>query len=234
MRRVQVAAGACALLALYSAATVSAGELRGRLLVPARGAHAAPLNAYPGQLSAEHGAEGGVAHGAKSGITAGDAVVSLAPASGAPAAARRAGGAVGRRAALRQTRQMFEPRVLPILVGSVVDFPNDDAFYHNVFSYSSAKRFDLGRYGKGKSGSQTFDRPGLVKVFCDIHSDMAAFIVVLETPHFTAPADDGAYAVAGVPAGQYAVTVWHPDLPEWHGSVTIPADGAVTLDVDLR
>jgi plastocyanin len=163
-----------------------------------------------------------------------DAVVSLAPAEGAAPRAAGKKTPPPRRAELRQQGQAFVPRVLAVLVGTAVDFPNDDPFYHNVFSYSSAKRFDLGRYGKGKSRSVVFERPGLVKVFCDIHSDMAAYIVVLDTPLFAVPTTTGEFVIANVPPGEYVATAWHPDCGPWSGSVSIPADGAATLEIDLR
>jgi plastocyanin len=188
-------------------------------------------SAYPGQW----GAEPTASRVAKAAVTPADAVVSLAPKSGAAAAGgSRASRPPARRAELRQRHQEFVPRVLPITVGSTVDFPNDDPFYHNVFSYSSAKRFDLGRYGKGKSSAQTFDHPGLVKVFCDIHSDMAAYVVVLETSYYASPVADGGFVIRDVPPGDYTVTSWHPDLGEWSGEVAVPAEGAAALDIDMR
>lgn len=81
-------------------------------------------------------------------------------------------------AVLDQRNQTFVPYVLPIVVGTTVTFPNSDRTYHNVFSFSKAKRFDLGRYGRGRSKSVRFDHPGVVRVFCEIHSHMSAYILV--------------------------------------------------------
>ncbi|HEX9641371.1 MAG TPA: hypothetical protein VGB13_08655, partial [Candidatus Krumholzibacteria bacterium] len=81
---------------------------------------------------------------------------------------------------LRQRGQQFHPRLLVVPVDSHVEFPNDDPIYHNVFSYSKTKRFDLGRYGKGQSKSVHFDKTGVIRVFCDVHSDMSATIVVVD------------------------------------------------------
>lgn len=206
-----------------------AGEVRGVLRVPSA-IRAASANPYPGQVRAAAGSERAAAGPA----TPADAVVSLAPAGDSQRPPQAKAARPTRHVELRQRGQAFVPRVLPIRVGTVVDFPNDDPFYHNVFSYSSAKRFDLGRYGKGKSRSETFEQPGLVKVFCDIHSDMAAYILVLETPHFTVPENGGEFAISDVPAGTYLATAWHPDLAPWTGTISVPAEGAVTLEIDLR
>lgn len=133
---------------------------------------------------------------------------------------------------LQQIRQSFQPRVLGIPVGSAVDFPNADMIFHNVFSYSKAKRFDLGYYGRGKSRSVNFDRPGLVKVFCDIHSNMAAYIYVVETPFVTQPDESGEYEISDIPDGQYVLKTWHPTRGSQTHRVLIT--GEVTrLDLDL-
>lgn len=110
---------------------------------------------------------------------------------------------------MRQANESFEPHVLPILAGSSVDFPNFDPFFHNVFSLSLAGGFDLGHYPRGQSRSVTFDKPGIVKVFCHLHSDMSAVILVLETPYFAVPDEKGAYAIAGIPPGKYTARAWH-------------------------
>jgi plastocyanin len=110
---------------------------------------------------------------------------------------------------LNQQDMMFRPLVLPIIVGTTVDFPNDDNLYHNVFSYSQAKEFDLGKYPRGESRSVTFSQAGVVNVYCDIHSYMYASILVLQNPYFTTPADDGSYLLTGIPAGTYKVRCWY-------------------------
>jgi len=110
---------------------------------------------------------------------------------------------------MQQAKESFEPHVLPILAGSTVDFPNFDPFFHNVFSLSLASGFDLGHYPRGQSRSVTFDKPGIVKVFCHLHADMSAVILVLDTPFFIIPDREGAYAIRGIPPGRYMVKVWH-------------------------
>lgn len=110
---------------------------------------------------------------------------------------------------LDQKNLQFHPQVLPILVGTTVDFPNRDNLFHNVFSYSEAKDFDLGRYPKNDSRSVTFNKPGTVRVYCDIHSHMNATILVLQHPYFATPDDDGGFAIHNVPEGKYRIVLWH-------------------------
>ncbi len=110
---------------------------------------------------------------------------------------------------LDQRNLQFHPQVLPVMVGTKVEFPNRDNLFHNVFSYSQAKEFDLGRYPKDDSRSVTFDRPGVVRVYCDIHSHMSATILVLKHPYFTSPDDSGVYVLSRVPPGKYRVVLWY-------------------------
>ena len=114
--------------------------------------------------------------------------------------------------AMAQETKQFKPRVLPVKVGTSVDFPNMDPFYHNVFSYSKLKKFDLGRYPSGQSKSITFDQAGVVKVFCEIHSQMKGYIVVLDTDAFCIPDDQGSYKITGIPNGTYNMVAWHPSF----------------------
>jgi plastocyanin len=126
---------------------------------------------------------------------------------------------------LAQKDQRFAPRVLPITVGTTVDFPNFDPIFHNVFSVSPVRRFDLGKYAQGKSRRVEFDREGLVNVFCDIHSSMAAWILVLPHHVFAQPAADGTFRLPDLPPGHYRLMVWHPDLPTRQRDVDLPAAG---------
>ena len=135
-----------------------------------------------------------------------------------------------RRPLLDQKNLAFHPRILPVLVGTTVDFPNHDALFHNVFSYSQPKEFDLGRYPKGDSRSVTFDRPGIISVYCDIHAHMNAIILVLEHPFFATPDADGNYVIADVPDGVYTVKLWlDRDVVE-QKSVTIKNGDTVIVD----
>src|SRR5215468_1247173 len=103
------------------------------------------------------------------------------------------------RAVMDQRNETFVPHVLAIMTGTTVDFPNSDKFYHNVFSLSKPRTFDLGRYAAGHSKSIRFDRPGIVRVFCDIHSHMSAFILVFTHPFYAVTDLDGGYHIDDVP-----------------------------------
>ena len=106
-------------------------------------------------------------------------------------------------AVLRQKEKTFEPHVLAITKGSSVTFTNEDNFYHNVFSLTKGSRFNLGRKKPGKSVKKTFNKPGLIKVFCDIHPQMNAYIICLETPFFSTVDDEGNYEIKNLPDGKY-------------------------------
>ncbi len=114
---------------------------------------------------------------------------------------------------LDQRNETFVPHVLAIVAGTIVDFPNNDKTYHNVFSLSSTKTFDLGRYAVGRSQSVRFDRPGIVRVFCDIHSHMSAFILVFAHRYFAVTDDEGRYRLDNVPPGSYTVVAWNESSP---------------------
>src|SRR5262245_37479343 len=159
-------------IATFSAHAAFAGAIRGTLRVPESAGTAAPhMRAYAGSANAMPGKHGAV-HGQ---VT--DAVIYVAR---IPAAAESALAAVSaQRPKLAQKNESFVPRVVPVAVGTTVDFPNLDPIYHNVFSLSPVKRFDLGKYPRGQSKAVIFNRPGLVNVFCDIHSEMAAYVLVL-------------------------------------------------------
>lgn len=134
---------------------------------------------------------------------------------------------------MRQQNELFVPHVLPIARGASVAFPNADPYFHNVFSLSRASRFDLGRYPRGESRVRTFTRPGLVKVFCHLHSEMSAVILVLDHPWFTKPDDDGTFVIEGVPAGSRTVTAWHERIGEARTRVDVPAGGEVAVEFVL-
>ena len=118
-------------------------------------------------------------------------------------APRAAAAAAPAHAVLDQRDERFVPHVLAVTTGTVVDFPNSDRIYHNVFSLSKTRPFDLGRYAAGRSKAIKFDRPGIVRVFCDIHSHMNAFILVFDHPFFALTDADGRYRIDNVPAGTY-------------------------------
>jgi plastocyanin len=138
------------------------------------------------------------------------------------------------RVLMDQRNETFVPHVLAIMTGTTVDFPNSDAFYHNVFSLSKTARFDLGRYAAGKSRSIRFEKPGIVRVFCDIHSHMNAFILVFSHPFFALTTADGRYAIENVPPGTYNVIAWNEGTASEPKSITVPDGGAAELDFTLR
>jgi hypothetical protein len=109
---------------------------------------------------------------------------------------------------LVQKNKHFEPHLLVVPVGSVVEFPNRDPFFHNVFSLFDGKRFDLGLYEAGTTRLVHFDKPGICYIFCNIHSEMSAVVVVLDTPYYGIANSSGAVTIAGVPPGRYTVHVW--------------------------
>jgi hypothetical protein len=128
-------------------------------------------------------------------------------------------------------RVSVEAGLLAVTTGTTVDFPNSDSTFHNVFSLSRPKRFDLGRYAAGKSKAVRFDRPGVVRVFCDIHSHMSAFIVVFNHPYFRVTDVDGRFRIDNIPAGTYTVVGWYEGEARVHRGVTV-TPGAVT-ELDL-
>jgi plastocyanin len=119
-----------------------------------------------------------------------------------------------RRATITQRDEAFVPRVVAITVGSTVEFPNVDPYFHNVFSLSRGASFDLGRYPRGDSRTRRFTGPGLVKVYCHIHSHMSASIMVFDHDYFRIPDASGTFALDGVPPGTYRVSAWHERIGE--------------------
>lgn len=129
-----------------------------------------------------------------------------------------------------QNNEKFVPHVLPILVGTTVRFSNSDDVYHNVFSYSSTKSFNLGRYAKGKYRSIKFLKPGVVKVYCDIHTQMNAFILVLENPYFATVDEDGNFLIKDIPPGTYTLKAWYGRWPEIEMQVEVKGSGATEVN----
>lgn len=136
-------------------------------------------------------------------------------------------------AEIRQEHESFSPRVVAITRGSTVDFPNFDPFFHNVFSLSAAASFDLGRYQTGKSRSREFTKAGIVKVYCHLHSQMSATIVVFDHPFFATPEIDGSYTLPNVPPGTYTLVGWHERVGEQKSTITVAAGRALHADISL-
>ena len=136
---------------------------------------------------------------------------------------------------MSQRNEAFVPHILAVRIGTVIDFPNDDSVYHNVFSLSKTKRFDLGRYPKGQSKAVRVDEPGIVRVFCEIHSHMNAFILVFAHQFFDVTDEQGRYRIDQVPPGTYTLVVWHEGAVRQTRSVTVPDEGgAVDADFTIR
>lgn len=139
------------------------------------------------------------------------------------------------KALMDQRELKFVPRVLAVLVGTTVDFPNNDKTFHNVFSASEARKFDLGLYPPGKSRSVIFDKPGVIKILCNVHPNMEAFIVVKAHPFFAAPDTRGNYQLNAVPLGKYRVEFWHPDFGTRVVPVELVREGEVlAIDLDFK
>jgi plastocyanin len=135
------------------------------------------------------------------------------------------------RARMDQRNETFVPHVLAIVAGTTVDFPNNDRTYHNVFSLSRTKSFDLGRYAAGRSKSVRFDRPGIIRVFCEIHSHMSGYILVFAHRFFAVTDDDGRFHIDGVPPGTYTLVAWNESVPQTTRRVVVPDAGG---DVEVN
>lgn len=137
-------------------------------------------------------------------------------------------------AAITQKDVTFLPHVLPILVGTKVVFPNQDEIYHNVFSVSPAKGFDLDLYkGEQPAKSEVFDKAGMIDVFCAIHTKMHCIILVLENPYFSATDKNRRFTISNVPAGTYKLRAWHERIPSQVKEITVPETGEVQVDFVL-
>jgi plastocyanin len=136
-------------------------------------------------------------------------------------------------AEIGQRNRRFEKEVLVIPAGSTVSFPNGDPIFHNVFSLSKAKAFDLGYYPQGQTRTVRFDKPGPVQVFCHLHTNMSAAILVVPNPLFAQPSSDGAFRIPSVPAGKHKLRLWHRSAGFLEQDVDVPADGTVNVTFNL-
>ncbi len=114
---------------------------------------------------------------------------------------------------VRQKNKRFDPHLLVVPIGTVVEFPNLDPFFHNVFSLFEGKRFDLGLYEAGTTRSVHFNKPGICYIFCNIHPEMSAVVVVLDTPYFGVSGRNGEIRIPDVPPGRYELHIWHERVP---------------------
>jgi len=132
-----------------------------------------------------------------------------------------------------QQGAIFTPHILPVVVGTTVEWPNNDKILHNVFSFSEPKHFDLGLYKAPEVGRVTFDKPGRVDVFCSIHTRMSCVILVLENPFFATTNNKGGYSIADVPPGTYKLKAWHERLPSQTQEIVVREHGDVKVDFVL-
>jgi plastocyanin len=156
-----------------------------------------------------------------------EAVVYFTPARGGAKAT------AGKPVEMVTVRKEFKPRVLIVPVGTTVRFPNQDPILHNVFSVSGGNAFDVGLYGKGAGKETTFRNAGLVRVFCNVHQSMTAYILVLGTSYSATPDAKGSFRLAGLPSGPGTVSVWHERGELLNQQVTLPVTAPLRLAVPV-
>lgn len=137
---------------------------------------------------------------------------------------------------LRQKDKRFAPHVIAVPAGSTVAFPNDDSIFHNVFSLTPGAEFDLGLYKNGASKDVTLQKPGVVRVYCNIHPKMAAYLLVVDKGPFTLTAADGTFRLPGLPPGRHTVKIWHERGGEKELTVEVVAgqDARISEQLDAR
>ena len=154
----------------------------------------------------------------------------------------------GTRFVMDQQDLTFIPHILPVLVGSTVNFPNNDKVSHNVFSLSRSKKFNLGSYKSGESKTVLFDKPGIVEVRCDVHAEMLAYILVMKSPFWAVTDEKGRFeipdsksleqngikGITGLPAGKYVIKAWHKKLKTHKKSAMVPTDGRVSVQLNIN
>ena len=136
-------------------------------------------------------------------------------------------------ASIAQRDEQFAPHLVAVTASSSIAFPNEDPFFHNVFSLSRGASFNLGRYPSGAIRSRTFAKPGIIKVFCEIHSYMSAVIRVFDHPWFAVPMDEGTFTIDNVPPGEHTLAAWHERIGERRDRVTIRAGAATAVTFTL-
>jgi plastocyanin len=134
---------------------------------------------------------------------------------------------------IKQRNRRFEPEILAVPRGSTVSFPNFDPIFHNVFSLSKVKSFDLGYYPEGGTRIVHFDHPGAVQVYCHLHSDMSALIVVTPNQFYTQPSSSGAFKLVGLPGGSYSVVAWHKSAGLIRKKIEVPENGVVGVVFEI-
>jgi plastocyanin len=144
----------------------------------------------------------------------------------APAAAPAPGRA---HVVLDQRNLTFSPHVLVVRVGTAVEFPNNDKVFHNVFSFRDGRKFDLGMYPVGTSKTVVFDKAGLSRIYCNIHPNMAAYVMAVDTPFHAVSDQQGSFRIANVPPGTYAYYAWRPGGRVLHGSVIVDSNSSLEI-----
>lgn len=133
------------------------------------------------------------------------------------------------KAVVDQRNRTFVPHISVVTVGTQVQFPNNDTVFHNVFAAFDAKKFDLGLYPRGKTKVQKFDKPGLVALMCSIHSEMSAFVMVVDTPFFAVTDGKGAFRIADMVPGAYRLRAWHETGETSEAAVQLRSDRTFTV-----
>jgi len=139
-----------------------------------------------------------------------------------------------KKAVVDQRGRKFIPRVTVVTVGTEVEFPNNDTIFHNVFAEFEAKRFDLGLYPRGHKRTQRFDKPGVVALFCSIHPEMSAFIMVVDTPYYAVADAQGRFQLDKAPPGKYALKIWHESGERLVQEVSWPPTGIPVYSTGRR
>jgi hypothetical protein len=130
-------------------------------------------------------------------------------------------------------RKEFTPRILVAERGATVAFPNRDPILHNVFSVSRGNAFDLGLLGEGPGAEAVLEQPGLVRIYCNVHHGMVAYVMVVDTPHYASPDAAGRFRLAGLPAGPGKLTAWHEQTDPATLELTLPAPGPVEVELGV-
>jgi plastocyanin len=212
-----LAAASAGLVQAAAPHVVATGSIRGTVTLPATANARRPSVTRPGGTSAADRQQDAV-----------DRQTSVVYLDNMPRG--MAGEFVERRARLDQRGERFVPHIVAIGVGGSVEFPNSDPIFHNVFSLSEPRAFDLGRYATGRSKTVRFDKPGVIRVFCDIHAHMSAFIFVFAHPYFDVTDGQGRYRIDGVPAGTHTLVLWNETIDPETRQVTIPDGGEVEVN----
>jgi plastocyanin len=137
------------------------------------------------------------------------------------------------KAEITTAEKQFSPHLLVVPLGATVTFPNHDPFNHNVFSLSEEHPFDLGLYGRGETRSVKFERAGIIRIYCNVHAQMSALVVVRDNPYYAQPSSDGSFSLPPVPPGRYELHAWHERSPELSRDLVVPPGGMDSLDLQL-